>query len=462
MTVISSFPQTPPHSIEAEQQVLGSLLLSIRGLSEVQGRGGDRLFYDPVHHALYSLICEKERRAELVSPVSLAEWANVNSGMKELGGAAYLVRMAGCSVSASQLPHYCELLSDLSAKRGVLNAMNEAQQSIMWGDQACDAILFRLDAAIATLDVQGQAKTVSMLKATALAIEQAIAARDGDFKGLVPTGIASLDNLVHGFRSGELVLLGGRPSMGKTSIALNVALNAARKGHPVIICSLEMNPEAMAVRAISEQTAQNSKAVSYRDILGGEIADWEMEAVTEAAKEISALPIQFLTREFSDIGSMKAGVVQAQKALGQKAALLVIDYAQLLKTSSKSRYEQITEISIELKSLAGKMGFPILALSQLSRALEQREDKRPILSDLRESGQLEQDADTVIFCYRDQYYLERDKPDVLDAEAYKAWQNALARSQNCLEIIVAKQRQGPIGTASVMCDVSLNYVWERN
>jgi len=452
----------PPHSVEAEQVVLGALLLSLDGLHEAKSRGGTRLFYDPVHESIFALICEKEKRGELVSPVALAEWAKGNDAFSDLGGPGYLARLAGAATTASQFPYYIDMLADLSAKRGVQKALTVASDGIADGDSRCDAIIARLDADIAALDVQGGAQTVSMLRAVTVAMQNALAAKQGERSGLVPTGIGRLDDMVGGFRPGELILLGGRPSMGKSSVALNIALNAARSGTPVIICSLEMNPEAMAVRAISEETGRQGKAVTYREILNGSIVDWQMDAATEAAKKVAELPIQFLTREFSDLASMRAGVVQAQKVLGGKAGLLVIDYAQLLRSQAKSRYEQITEISIELKALAGKMNLPVLALSQLSRALEQRDEKRPMLSDLRESGQLEQDADTVLFCYRDEYYLERDKPEAgLDEGALEAWQDAMERARNRLEIIVAKQRQGPIGTANVMCNVALNRIWER-
>lgn len=440
--------------------MLGALLIDNEKLPTAMGHGGTDLFYDPVHEWLFLLIAEKVKRGELASPVSLAELVRHNEGFNQLGGPPYLARLAGASISSFAFEDYCDLLADLHAKRAIAQALDRAQDDITTGVDSCDIVVARMEASIAAVNVQGQAKTVSMMKATTLALEQADAAWRGELKGMVPTGIESLDDYVTGFRSGELILLGGRPSMGKTSVALNIALNVARTGKPVIICSLEMNPEAMAVRAISEQSAQDCNAVSYRDIIGGNVADWQMGNVVEAAKKVAELPIQFLTREFSDLGSMKAGVVQAKKALGGKPALMVIDYAQLLKTPAKSRYEQITEISIYLKAMAGQMGFPILALSQLSRSLEQREDKRPMLSDLRESGQLEQDADTVLFCYRDEYYIERERPDEENHREVEAYNAALDASRNKLEIIVAKQRQGPIGTAHVKCNVSLNRIWE--
>lgn len=461
MNQFSPVKAIEPHNIEAEQQVLGAVLLRNGTFDAVKAAGGDGLFFDPVHSAIYSLIEDRLGRGMMVSPVSLSDWAKSHKGLVELGGAEYLARLAGSAVATSFVSDYCGILADLTAKRGLIQAIDAVRDDVSEGSTPSDAIIAKLDQSISKLNIKGQSKTVSMLRAVTVAMEQAVAAQAGDHGGLVQTGIKSLDEYLGGFRAGQLILLGGRPSMGKTSVALNVALNAARAGHPVIICSLEMNPEDLAIRAISEQTAQNHKAVAYRNIIGGDIPDWQMENVAEAAREIAELPIEFLTREFSDIGSMKAGVVQAQKALGAKAGLLVIDYAQLLKTPAKSRYEQITEISIELKALSGKMGFPILALSQLSRALEQRDDKRPMLSDLRESGQLEQDADTVLFCYRDEYYLERDKPEDGEVDAQEAWSDAMNRSKNKLEIIVAKQRQGAIGTANVMCNVALNRIWER-
>ena len=172
------------------------------------------------------------------------------------------------------------------------------------------------------------------------------------------------------------------------------------------------------------------------------------------------LPITFLPRQYSDIGALFAGARQVQRAMGGAMRLLIVDYAQLLRSQAKGRYEQITEISIALKALSGQLNVPVIALSQLSRQVEQRDDKRPMLSDLRESGQLELDADAVLFCYRDEYYLEREKPDDHDFGALGDWQAAMERVHNRLEIIVAKQRQGATGTAYVRFNPAINLVWE--
>ena len=215
------------------------------------------------------------------------------------------------------------------------------------------------------------------------------------------------------------------------------------------------------MRALSEETAQSRHAVSYANMRRGDMAESHVQSLQKAAGVVSNLPITFLPRQFSDIGALFSGAKQAQRAMGGKMRLLIVDYAQLLRSPAKSRYEQITEISIALKALAGQLNVPVIALSQLSRSLESRDDKRPQLSDLRESGQLEQDADAVLFCYRDEYYHERDRPTPQDEiAAHEAWQDTADKIKNRLEIIVAKQRQGEIGTAHVKFNPALNLIWE--
>jgi replicative DNA helicase len=453
-------PEVAPHTTEAEQMVLGSALLNQSGVGLIARRGGPSLFYDPVHAAIFEVMARKDRAGELVSPVTVAEAMRGHSGLAELG-VGYLAKLAGASISSS-LPAYIDMLADLRRKRQLIAAMSEAQAAIARGDEKSSVIAGRLEAAlIEGQDSSEDAGPVSMLKAVTVAMEQILAAYHGEESAVVKSGVTALDRMISGFFPGELILIGGRPSMGKTGLALSIGLNAARAGHGVVIASLEMNPEAMAMRALSEGTAQNRHAVSYAKMRMGDMADTHVDSLRQAAIDVSELPITFLPRHFSDIGALFAGAKQAQRAMGGKMRLLIVDYAQLLRSQAKSRYEQITEISIALKALAGQLNVPVIALSQLSRAVEQRDDKRPQLSDLRESGQLEQDADAVLFCYRDEYYLEREKPlDSDPQEAHDIWRAALEKARNRLEIIVAKQRQGQIGTAHVRFNPAINLLWE--
>lgn len=443
-----------PHVIEAEQQVLGALL----NVPDAHVMLSREHFYDPCHGDLYRRICEMKEDGQTPSPISLKTWAQEHEGMKELGGAQYLVRLAGASITPSAVAEYASMVRDYKARRDVLTVLREADTAICRDDEDLSGVLARVELAVTSQDVKSKARPVSMMAAVTEAMEASYAAFQGDAGGAVKSGVSRLDNLLGGFYPGEMTLLGGRPSMGKTAVALSIALNAARTGKHIAIASLEMTPAALATRAISEATTYENEwgAVSYSEIRRGNLNARAGEAVKEAAKDVAQLPITFLPSEYQDVGALLGGVRQINRT--NPVDMVVIDYAQLLRAKGANRYEEITEISRAIKSMARTMEVPILALSQLSRALEQRSDKRPMLSDLRESGQLEQDADAVIFCYRDQYYLEREEPD--DQKKHEAWAQAVERSRNRLELIVAKQRQGAIGTAHVMCNPALNKIWE--
>lgn len=453
-------PEAAPFSVEAEQQLLGAfLMMSLSPVDDAFSRalrcGAEDLFYDPMHRRIYAVMVEKHRAGELVSPVTLAEV--LRHDLADVGGPSYLARLAGAA-SPHNADHYVSMLSDLRWKRQLVALMSEAQAAIVSGSENAALIAGRIEAGLIAAHGESKAGPVKMSRAVATALEQIAAAYRGDDKHVVKSGLLSLDNLVPGFYPGELILLGGRPSMGKTAVALSIALNAARKGHGVCIASLEMTPESMAMRALSEATAQAGRAVHYSTMRKGELDDRDIDVIHQVSAEVGKLPITFLSREYADLGALFAGVKQAQRA--GNLGLLIVDYAQLLKSRAPNRYEQITEISIALKQLSGQLNIPVIALSQLSRAVEQREDKRPQLSDLRESGQLEQDADTVLFCYRDEYYLERERGEASTADEIMAWEAAMEVARNKLEIIVSKQRQGQIGTAHLMFSAATNVIWE--
>lgn len=451
--------QATPHSIEAEQQLLGALLLTSDARDKIGPTGDESLFYDPVHAAIYTEIMRRHALGELVSPVALAPWAGSHEGVKELGGSAYLVRLAGASIAGSAAPEYAKMLADWREKRRLMDLFGSAQAELLSDAKGAGEVAGRVEAALMAVEGRGGTAPVSMMNAVTEALRASNAAYSGEETSATLTHFGPLDRMLGGFYPAELILLAGRPSMGKTAAAISIALNVARCGQGVAIASLEMTPEALALRAISEGTAQNRNAVNYANIRRGEYNEAQQRSIIDAARLASELPIQILPQEYRDIGSLFAGAKRAKTILGDCGLrLLVVDYLQLLRADGRTRYDQITDISIALKGLAARLHCPVLALSQLSRAVEQRDNKRPMLSDLRDSGQLEQDADAILFCYRDEYYLEREQPD--DGDALVEWQAAMGRVKNKLEIIVAKQRQGQIGTAHMRFNPALNLIWE--
>lgn len=464
MNEITSFKADDlPHSIEAEQQVLGAILVGVDA-SPVIAAGGADIFYDPVHASIFRLCLTLEKAGKPVTPVTVAASlsGDLAASMSDLGGKTYLARLAGASISSSMIGHYAKLVAEAKAKRDLFDIMKRARQNLSDGLLASDVAAQMEAAFMALAQSESAVKPVPILAAVTEAMEQAASARRGDAVNLVPSGIGALDRIVTGFAAGEMWLLGGRPSMGKTGLALSIGLNAARAGHPVIIASLEMTPAAMAMRALSEQTARQNRATSYAQMRKGDFSDVQKDALVEAAEAVSELPITFLPRQYQDTDLLQVGVKQSLRNVARdKIPLVLVDYAQLLRSKANTRYEQVTEISLALKGMAMDLNVPVMALSQLSRALEQREDKRPMMSDLRESGQLEQDADGVMFCYRDEYYLQREEPSKDEGpDTFDAWRSACDRARNRLEIIVAKQRQGEIATAHVMFNPAINRVWE--
>lgn len=456
MSNVAKMKDETPLSPEAEQAVLGQLLLTPELVGIVVTSGGTDLFCDPLHADIFEAIRAKDAAGELVSPITVAD-AMRGRDFGVVGG-GYLARLAGASHGVASFRGYVDLLCDLARKRKIAAAISDAAAAIARGDDAADLIAGRLEAAlIASEGASRRSGPVSMLAAVKTAMEQIRAAYSGEDGAAVRTGIPELDAIISGFYPGELVLLGGRPSMGKTGVALAIALNAARAGHGVCIASLEMNPEAMAMRALSEATANARNAIYYSKMRRGELTEPQVDTLRAAARQVADLPIAFLGREHEDIGALIAGAKQAHRTMPGGLRLLVVDYVQILKGQGRDRYEKITELSTALKRLSGQLNIPILALSQLSRQVESRDDKRPMLSDLRESGQLEQDADTVLFCYREEYYLEREQPTSPDKE--EAWRACLERSRNRLEIIVAKQRQGEVRTAHVRFNPATNLIW---
>lgn len=450
-----------PFDPECEQAVLGALLLGVES-DPVREAGGVSLFFDPVHAEVYRAIRKLEAQDAVVSPVTVGQLMNAEV-FKDIGGKGYLAKLAGASIASFALVDYVGILAECAAKRDLLHVMQTAQQHLTMGDMPAAEIAGKIEAGLSHMEtIQRKVQPTSMTAAVTSAMEQVYAAYQGTPLSGVSPAITALRRLVPILAPGELWLLGGRPAMGKTAVAMTMATAAARAGHPVVIASYEMLPEALAQRVISEATTDTQEAVTYKSMRMGDMSERQMQQVAAAADAVADLPIQFLPREYASTQLLPVGVKQALRRVGDtgKQPLLIVDYAQLMRGEGRSRYEQITDVSLTLKSLAMDQQMPVLALSQLSRAVEQRDDKRPMMSDLRESGQLEQDADGVMFCYRDEYYLQREQPDFHDIEEYSQWETNMERVRNRLEIIVAKQRQGEVGTAHMRFNPALNLIWE--
>jgi len=450
-----------PHPVEVEQQLIGCLMMVPSRIPEAVARGGVTLFAEPAHVEIFRVMQEADKAGTLVSPPMIMRTASLQPFLEQLGGPAYIARMAGSAMATSQLHHYIDALEDARDKRGLMAAMDAAKAAMIEKDAPASEIAARLEAAAqAVAGSQTAINPVSLMAATTTALEEVDNAFHGVVPNVVQSGIHALDKMVMGFGPGEMILLGGRPSMGKTGLALSMALNAARAGHGVIFASLEMTPDAIALRAMSEGTGLRGGAVSYAQARRGDMSPDQYRNLVDSTRKVSELPLFFLPRRYAEPAILMSGIKQCLRNLPKKKLpLVVVDYLQLMRIPGANRFEQITAISLALKDIAMRLELPVIALSQLSRAVEQRDDKRPTLSDLRESGQLEQDADLIMFAYRGEYYLSKEEPDPNDAD-HAEWRAEMEKSRNRLEIIVAKQRQGETGTARVRFNPALNLVWE--
>lgn len=464
MNVVTAIrPDAVHYSLEAEQQLIGALMMNDRLTPIVMRAGGAELFFHPLHAEIYDLIEARANRGDLVSPITIKADLQGSSALDEAGGPPYLARLFSNALSGRRdvIQGVADVLAEHARKRALTAAISEAQADLTRGDTPARDIALHLERQIVAAEFSSHAdRPTSMLAAVTEAIAQSVEAYQGTNAELVRFGIPALDDIIPGLYPGELTLLGGRPAMGKSAVALTMALNAARAGHGVAIASLEMTPSAMAQRALSEATARDGRAVPYVNMRSGDMTEDQMRAVVELGQSVGNLPITFLSRSYSNVDALVSGVRQIARAT-PNLRLLIVDYAQLLKAPGKDRYQQVTNISLALKGMAMSLSIPVLALSQLSRSIESREDKRPVLSDLRESGQLEQDADSVLFCYRPEYYLAQEEPDQDDLDRNADWQNAMAAARGKLEIGVAKQRMGQTGTARCLCALSTNTVWSE-
>ena len=453
--IVNNSPKQLPCNIEAEQAVIGSILVSNEIYDEVNVIIDSEKFFDPIHKKIYEIIQKLINKGLLANPITLKNYFENNEGLKELGGQEYLIKITKFSTSAKQAIDYSNIIHEMHLRRELIkiseNVLNESSTNEMTisGEEIIqNTEKFLFDLAERGHFSQSIMKFDNALKLT---IDMARSAYQNE-EGIVgvPTGLTDLDSRLGGMHKQDLIIIAGRPSMGKTALATNIAFHAAKniekKGNKstVAFFSLEMSSEQLSTRILSEQSR-----IKSNDIRRGKVSEKEFEKFIETSKNIVDLPLYIDETPAITISALSNRARRIKRLFGLE--LVIVDYIQLMRSAGKKEYnrvQEISEITQGLKALAKELNVPVLALSQLSRAVEQRDDKKPQLADLRESGSIEQDADVVMFVFREAYYQERKEPNLGSIE-HAEWQQKMNEISNLAEIMISKQRHGPTGNVKV-------------
>ena len=454
--------RSAPHNIEVEQALLGAILVNNEAFYRVSDFLEPEHFFEPLHQKIYKDISSLVRAGKSASPITLKTFLPADLDIGGMNGSQYLARLATEATTVINAADYGRTVYDMALRRALIG-IGEAMVNVAYDapvelgpqNQIEDAER-RLYELAETGRYDGGFQRFAQALTTAVEMAAHAYQRDGKLSGLA-TGLRDLDRMMGGLQHSDLIILAGRPGMGKTALATNLAYNVAKAwrgevkadgrvesvdGGIVGFFSLEMSAEQLATRIISEQTEIPSNRIRR-----GEIETGDFDRIAEAAREMETIPLYIDETGGLSIAQLAA---RARRLKRQKGLdLLVIDYIQLLSGSGKraaeGRVQEVTEITTSLKALAKELNVPILALSRLSRQVENRDDKRPQLSDLRESGSIEQDADVVMFVYREEYYLKNKEPRAGTEEHFK-WQAEMEAVHGKAEVIIGKQRHGPTGT----------------
>jgi replicative DNA helicase len=457
--------RTPPHNIEVEQALLGAVLVNNEAFYRVSDFLNPEHFFEPIHQKIYELAGSLVRAGKIATPVTLKTFLPADLDVAGLTASQYLARLAAEATTVINSEDYGRTIYDLALRRALIGIgeemVNEAYDAPV--DSAPRDQIETAERSLYELAETGRYDGGFQRFAQALttAVDMAARAyqRDGRLSG-VATGLRDLDRMMGGLQPSDLVIIAGRPGMGKTALATNVAYNVARawrgdvrpdgrivsaNGGIVGFFSLEMSAEQLATRIISEQT----EIPSYR-IRRGEIDPSDFDRIAEAAREMETIPLYIDETGGLSIAQLAARARRLKRQRGLD--VIVVDYIQLLQGSTRraveGRVHEVTEITTNLKALAKELNIPVVALSQLSRQVENRDDKRPQLSDLRESGSIEQDADVVMFVFREEYYLKNREPRAGTEEFFK-WQSEMEAVHGRAEVIIGKQRHGPTGSVAL-------------
>ncbi len=446
--IISNKSEELPNNIEAEQSVIGSILLSNEIFDDINLIISSKNFYDPIHKKIYEALEKLIYGGMLANPITLKNYFEREKD--ELNIPEYLVKITKFSSSSRQAIEYSKLIFDLYVKRELIKISGEVIDLAKLNDLNFDGqkIIENYEKSLFDLAEKGSfnSSLIKFDEAMRQTIEMASNAYKNE-EGIVgvPTGLKDLDDRLGGLHKSDLIIIAGRPSMGKTALATNIAFNAAKKFQEtgdktsVAFFSLEMSSEQLSTRILAEQSR-----IKSNDIRRGKISEEQFDKFIETSKDISELPLYIDETPAISVAALSNRARRIKRLYGLD--LIVIDYIQLMKGTNNrdGRVQEISEITQGLKALAKELSVPVIALSQLSRAVEQRDEKKPLLSDLRESGSIEQDADVVMFVYREAYYLQGKEPRPATVE-HAEWQAKMNEVSHLAEIIIGKQRHGPTG-----------------
>jgi len=454
-------PSIMPFNTEAEQGLLGAILCAPATMEKVADFLRAEHFYMPAHQRIYAAIESLTVQGRYADPTMLKSMFDSDADLTHLGGSAYLADLASSVVTILNAEDYARTIFDLHVRRELIwmAKETEAAASDMDVDIPATKLIEAAESKLYDLAERGQQASTahnwtSVLNQVAKGADAAYR-RDGKLIG-VTTGLRDLDKRLGGLVPSDLVILAGRPGMGKSALAGGIMWRAAEKGIPCLFFSLEMSAEQIGQRIAAAEAGLSADAVRK-----GEVSDTQFRSFMEALKRLNGLPITIDDRAAASLAYIRSQARRMKRRGG--LGLIVVDYLQLIGSPSKRRSDnrtnEVSEITQGLKAIAKELAVPVLALSQLSRAVEQREDKRPQLSDLRESGSIEQDADEVLFVYREHYYVEKDEPvrrkDEADTklnDRMAAWQTHLGACANLAEVIIGKNRHGPTGVVRVHFD----------
>ncbi|MCY4189956.1 MAG: replicative DNA helicase [Rhodospirillaceae bacterium] len=457
--------RTPPHNFEAEMALLGALLANNRAFDRVADFLQPDHFADARHGRIFDAIRKLIEIGQVADPITLKNLFESDGSLDEIGGTDYLARLAASVVTIINTQDYGRTIFDRHLRRALIEIGTDIVNEAYSIDLDLDALaqIEMAEQNLYNLATSGDTRRDFQTFTTALgtAIERAEAAfkQDGHISGIA-TGLSDLDKLLGGLQPSELLIIAARPSMGKTALGTNIAFNAARAyreeqgddgkpvrkdGAVVALFNLEMSAEELATRILAEQSGVSSHRIRRGDVSGDDFTRF-----VQVAQELNYLPLYIDDSPELNSAALRSRCRRLHRQHG--LSLIIIDYVQLLRPvpgqRPENRVQELSEITRSLKALAKELKVPVVAMAQLSRKVEEREDKRPQLADLRESGSIEQDADVVMFIYRDEYYLQRQEPQK-NTEEWTTWSKKMDPAYKKADIIVAKQRHGPIGSVKV-------------